>query len=192
MKNNFVKRLYKQSRMFKDFFKGLSKFFTTQRVILLVVFVALAYILYNYSNFKGSVTDGYDGGMSKPSLVQTNSITSSPAPLISEPTAPIVGSSSAGGYNSLNTGNPSDLLPQDKNSQFSDFNMLNQGNITMPDLLDAGYLIGLDTIGQSLRNANLQERSDPIIPKSDVGPWNNSTIEPDLGRVPLEIGVGLR
>jgi hypothetical protein len=192
MKNNFVKRLYKQSRMFKDFSKGFAKFFTTQRVILLVVFVVLAYVLYNYSSFKGSVMDGYDGGMSHPSLVQTNSIMSTPAPLISEPTAPIIGSSSTGGYNSLNTGNPSDLLPQDKNSQFSDFNMLNQGNITMPDLLDAGYLIGLDTIGQSLRNANLQERSDPIIPKSDVGPWNNSTIEPDLGRVPLELGVGLR
>jgi hypothetical protein len=70
--------------------------------------------------------------------------------------------------------------------------MLNQGNIAMPDLLDAGYLIGLDTIGQTLRNANYQERSDPIIPKVDVGPWNNSTIDPDLGRVPLEIGFGLR
>ena len=66
--------------------------------------------------------------------------------------------------------------------------MINQGNIVMPDLLDAGYLIGLDTIGQSLRNPNYQERSDPIIPKMNVGPWNNSTIEPDIGRVPLEIG----
>jgi hypothetical protein len=62
----------------------------------------------------------------------------------------------------------------------------------MPDLLDAGYLIGLDTIGQTLRNANLQERSDPIIPKTNVGPWNNSTIEPDFGRVPLELGAGLQ
>jgi len=36
----------------------------------------------------------------------------------------------------------------------------------------------------------LQLRSDPIIPKSNIGPWNQSTIEPDIGRVPLEIGVG--
>jgi hypothetical protein len=62
----------------------------------------------------------------------------------------------------------------------------------MPDLLQAGYHIGLDTIGQTLRNANLQLRSDPIIPKQEVGPWNHSTIEPDLGRVPLEIGVGMQ
>jgi hypothetical protein len=29
-----------------------------------------------------------------------------------------------------------------------------------------------------------------VIPKAEVGPWNKSTIEPDLGRVPLELGVG--
>ena len=102
---------------------------------------------------------------------------------------PIMTSAPAtGGYNAGNTVVPADLLPKDNNTQFGDFNMLNQGNIVMPDLLDAGYLIGLDTIGQTLRNANLQERSDPIIPKTNVGPWNNSTIEPDFGRVPLELG----
>jgi hypothetical protein len=63
---------------------------------------------------------------------------------------------------------------------------------TTPDLLQAGYHIGLDTIGQTLRNANLQLRSDPIIPKMEVGPWAQSTIEPDIARVPLEIGVGGR
>jgi hypothetical protein len=58
----------------------------------------------------------------------------------------------------------------------------------MPDLLKAGHHIGLDTIGQTLRNANLQLRSDPIISKAEVGPWNQSTIETDYARVPLEIG----
>jgi hypothetical protein len=67
---------------------------------------------------------------------------------------------------------------------------MNQGNVAMPDLLQAGYHIGLDTIGQTLRNANLQLRSDPIINKAAVGPWNQSTIEPDLARVPLEVGQG--
>ena len=84
---------------------------------------------------------------------------------------------------------PSDLLPQDQNSQWATLNPVSQGNVAVPDLLQAGYHIGLDTIGQSLRNANLQLRSDPIISKDDVGPWNQSTIEPDLGRVPLEIAA---
>jgi hypothetical protein len=38
----------------------------------------------------------------------------------------------------------------------------------------------------------LQLRSDPIIQKQDIGPWNQSTIEPDLARVPLEVGYGAR
>jgi len=199
--NNFVERLYKQNRMFKEFSKGIFKFFTTQRVILLVVFLVLAYILYTYSNSKGMVTDGYAGGMDSTSGPQLPTIVPQATAPAMKPTtsnimndsaSAIIGSSTTGSYTARDTGNPSDLLPQDKNSQFSDFNMLNKGNVVMPDLLDAGYLIGLDTIGQSLRNANLQERSDPIIPKSNVGPWNHSTIEPDLGRVPLELGCGLR
>jgi hypothetical protein len=69
-------------------------------------------------------------------------------------------------------------------------NPVNQGNPITPDLLQAGYHIGLDTIGQTLKNPNYQLRSDPYIPKAAVGPWNQSTYEPDLMRVPLEVGCG--
>ena len=65
---------------------------------------------------------------------------------------------------------------------------LKSGNAAMPDLLKAGHHIGLDTIGQTLRNANLQLRSDPIVPKAEVGPWNQSSYESDTMRQPLEVG----
>ena len=58
------------------------------------------------------------------------------------------------------------------------------------NLLRAGYHAGIDTIGSTLRNSNLQLRSEPPNPTSKVSPWMNSTIEPDLMRVPLEIGCG--
>ena len=88
--------------------------------------------------------------------------------------------------------NPSDLLPADANSQWSSLNpsTVNQGDMLAADMLQAGYHTGLDTIGQSMKNANLQERSDPPIPKQNVGPWNQSTNEPDVFRRPLEIGSG--
>ena len=94
------------------------------------------------------------------------------------------------GYTTQSVANPSDLLPKDENSDFAALNpsSMNKGDVLMPDLLQAGHHIGVDTIGQSLRNANLQLRSDPIISKSDIGPWNQSTIEADFGRVPLELG----
>jgi hypothetical protein len=86
--------------------------------------------------------------------------------------------------------NPAELLPLDTNSQWAQLNPSGKGDLANINLLKAGYHIGIDTIGQTLRNANLQIRSEPPNPQLSVGPWNQSTIEPDFMRVPLEIGVG--
>ena len=86
--------------------------------------------------------------------------------------------------------NPSDLLPKDNNSQWAQLNPAGKGDLANINLLKAGYHIGIDTVGQTLRNANLQIRSEPANPQVNVGPWNLSTITPDLLRVPLELGQG--
>ena len=51
-------------------------------------------------------------------------------------------------------------------------------------------MTGLNTVGSNKRNKNLQDRSEFVIPQNNVGPWNQSTIEPDLMRKPFEIGQG--
>ena len=89
-----------------------------------------------------------------------------------------------------NIQNPAELLPKDSNSQWAQLNPSGKGELANVNLLKAGYHIGIDTIGQSLRNANLQIRSEPPNPQLNVGPWNTSTIEPDFMRPPLEIGSG--
>ena len=89
-----------------------------------------------------------------------------------------------------NIQNPAELLPKDSNSQWAQLNPSGKGDLANINLLKAGYHIGIDTIGQTLRNANLQIRSEPPNPQLNVGPWNNSTIEPDFMRVPLELGSG--
>ena len=48
------------------------------------------------------------------------------------------------------------------------------------------YAIG--TQSQSLRNGNLQLRSEPANPQTMVCPWSQSTINPDANRPQLEIG----
>lgn len=178
--------------MFKSIQSGLSKFFTKERVLILIIFVILAWALLSYSGSKTNLYDNMDVGMTSGS--GTSSII--PQPTVS---SNVVSDSSVSnntsvpsGYNSQSVSNPSHLLPVDQNSAWSALNpnTMNSGSIIMPDLLQAGYHIGLDTIGQTLRNPNLQLRSDPLISKQDIGPWNNSTIEADYGRVPLEIGVG--
>jgi hypothetical protein len=89
-----------------------------------------------------------------------------------------------------NIQNPAELLPKDSNSQWAQLNPSGKGELSNINLLKAGYHIGIDTIGQTLRNANLQIRSEPPNPQLSVGPWNQSTIEPDFMRVPLELGSG--
>jgi hypothetical protein len=86
--------------------------------------------------------------------------------------------------------NADQLLPKDNNTQFQQLNPQGGGPLENISLLQAGYHNGIDTIGSSLRNSNLQVRSEPPNPTSKVSPWMNSTIEPDLMRTPLELGCG--
>jgi hypothetical protein len=86
--------------------------------------------------------------------------------------------------------NPAELLPKDSNNQWAQLNPSGKGDLANVNLLKAGYHIGIDTIGQTLRNANLQIRSEPPNPQLYVGPWNQTTIQPDFMRPPLEIGSG--
>ena len=83
---------------------------------------------------------------------------------------------------------PSELLPGNANSKWAQVNPAGQGELGDQNFLSAGYHIGVNTVGQSLRNANLQFRSDPPNPQVKVSPWMQSTIEPDTNRKPLEIG----
>lgn len=92
--------------------------------------------------------------------------------------------------NNVSNQNPADLLPKDTNSQWAQLNPAGKGDLANVNLLKAGYHIGIDTVGQSLRNANLQIRSEPPNPQVSVGPWMQSTITPDLMRPPLELGQG--
>lgn len=72
---------------------------------------------------------------------------------------------------------PADLLPS--SAAVADFENkfpTGEGEATDKNFLIAGYNIGINTVGSSLKNANQQLRSDPFIPRKDVGPWNQSTI----------------
>ena len=81
--------------------------------------------------------------------------------------------------------NPSDLLPKDNNSEWASMNPATKG-LEGQTFLDPNQKIGM--MSQSLRNANQTLRSDPPIPQVQVGPFLNTTIEPDTNRRPLDIG----
>ena len=83
---------------------------------------------------------------------------------------------------------PEDLLPGKSDNTWSQVNPSTQGNLGDQNFLKAGYHVGINTVGQSLRNANLQLRSEPANPQMKVSPWLQSTIGPDTNRKAMEIG----
>ena len=84
---------------------------------------------------------------------------------------------------------PSELLPKDMNSIWAEQNPMGPGSLKGKNFLSAGALIGVNTVGQSLRNANLQIRSEPPNPQASVSIFNQSTISPDISHRPLDIGA---
>lgn len=125
---------------------------------------------------------------------------SSKPPMAANPIGMNSGPANAAGIQTVTSGvpsscnrqeiaNPSELLPRQDN-EYGNMNENGSGDLQNVNLLRAGYHAGIDTVGSTLRNSNLQLRSEPPNPTSKVSPWMNSTIEPDLMRVPLEIGCG--
>jgi len=167
------------TEILKNVSNGTQGFFTINKVMIILFALITIWLLTQYSGDKFTSVDAMETG--------TDASAGASAPADKAPEVAV------GAAQALGTiANPNELLPVDQNSQWAALNPVNmsQGNILNGDMLQAGYHIGLDTIGQSMKNANLQLRSDPIIPKQDVGPWNQSTYEPDYARVPLEVGYG--
>ena len=194
--------------------KDLQKSIKTHHVLALLGLLVLGVVFTQYSNRKGSVINsmtnldvGANTTPNKAAAQQQQYVTdvSGPSNGAVSPANPagqnevfssVSGEISTSGYglppscSRQPVVNPDELLPKDENSQWAQLNPRGNGELNNVNLLQAGYLYGINTVGSSLRNANLQLRSEPPNPQVQVSPWLNSTIEPDLMRVPLELGVG--
>ncbi len=83
--------------------------------------------------------------------------------------------------------NVKDFLPVEENKKWfdTDFSQAKH-NIKDDKLINVDrYVIGINTVGQSLKNASYDIRGTVANPKTTVSPWNNSTIEPDYNLKPL-------
>lgn len=179
-------------------------------ILIIVGVVVVAGLLLKYNSDKGLVSDG----MSNNPFANVSEINSVVAG--AQPEQPQVGATEASNIgakpvattdgdqylavNGLSSGkkpgntcndqpmmDPKELLPADKNNEWS--NIMPNHDLKNIHMINAGHHIGINTVGSSLRNANLQVRSEPVIPQANIGPWNNTTIEPDNMRRGFEIGA---
>jgi len=181
---------------------SLKKLWNDYGIGAIFVLLILAYVATLFANYLSN--KGMSGSESNQTMPQQYKNSNQQASASVRPAEPLgqneVFASANGATTSMpgipsscsnpNVQNPAELLPKDSNSQWAQLNPSGKGDLSNINLLKAGYHIGIDTIGQTLRNANLQIRSEPPNPQLNVGPWNQSTIEPDFMRPPLEIGAG--
>lgn len=182
------------------FLQNLQKSIKAHHLLVLGIVVAVI-ALAIYSSHKSKVMDMMSN---QDRSAEANKVhTAAHANSTVKPSAPLgenEGPASVNGLKSRDAGlsncskqamqDPASLLPKDENSEWARLNPSGNGSLENVNLLKAGHHIGIDTIGNTLRNANLQVRSEPANPQVNVGPWNNTTIQPDLMRVPLELGCG--
>lgn len=121
-----------------------------------------------YSNLKGSMSGNYDNYMLiDPSIPKDPKF---------DKVMP---------KDSRKTLSSNELLPVEENDKWfqnpnSKFNLLEAVSLEIPEIK-----IGIDTVGQSRKNATYDLRTAPPNPKFVVSPWSNSTIEPDYNTKPL-------
>ena len=178
-------------------FAKMFKKVSSSQVLIIVAAVVLIVALMSYSSNKGSDGMSVPGGNGQSGGVPPQGVT----PSTVSPALPLGQNEKPLSVNGLTTtsnlpsscsqqpvDDPSQLLPSDQNSKWAQLNPQGSGDLQNVNLLQAGTHMGINTVGTSLRNANLQLRSEPANPQLNVGPWMNSTIEPDARSQQFEIG----
>lgn len=156
-------------------FRKVTKFIKTNHILAVLGFLVLLVAITQFSARKLNVTDNMHVSLSPsplaPSVVPSDANTGTQY-------SPVQSNNVNGNDKAVvNTVSPNDLLPKTTDTSLQGAG----GDLTNVNMLKSGHHIGINTVGSSNRNSNLQLRADPAIPKSNtpVCPWNNSTIEPD-------------
>ena len=162
-------------------------------VIGILALALLAYAFLNYSKVKNSPLLGVDKSLSPASYPDEKPSNDAPVSGAAANAAEISGMGSS--VNNMmhlkkDSVDPRELLPNDNNNEFAKMNPAGAGSLNGINMLNAGNhaFDMLSSTSSSLRNANLQLRSEPPNPQGKVGPWNQTTITPDTSRRQLEIG----
>ena len=185
--------------MAKSLFERIGKTVMDNGYLFLVLLLGIVFLgVYSTSKWAASVSgmdSGIDMSEEEKMLEESKASFEASKPLgTNEEYAKVTGmSTNTAGLSSscatVPTLDPSELLPSDSNSEWAKLNPSGQGELGSVNLLKSGYHSQINTIATApMRNSNLQVRSDPPVPKENVGPFLNSTIEPEQGRPCLEIG----
>jgi hypothetical protein len=187
-----------------DFFKNLDKYIKDWHILTFLGLLVLGYVVYEYSGRQNLLVSNYQGVNSQNVAPR---VVSSPSTSANAQSAQASGAVLPAGLDALqdnlngpaqlgqvpstispvptnNMGNqqmidPSELLPSDSNSAWVTGQSVSPGMSGM-NLLDSRNLsIGMQS--QTLRNANQQLRSDPVIPAGPAPCFQTTITKEDTG-----------
>lgn len=160
-----------------NFTKTLKKLKTSHYIFFFLV-VAVVFLLFNYDSAKSLVSEKYSGKNAlKPASVSNNDDLEDYDANGNFASVQNVSGDSV--PNNVPSIDPAELLPKDENSEWSELNANAPNNIATNMLTPM--------VSQSNPIPNLQVRTDPHIPQSHVGPWNNTTVTPQQNHRNFEI-----
>ena len=141
-----------------------------ETILAVIAFGAIVFMMYYYGSNKSvsGMSGSPLGGAQPPDLFASNA-------------------ASADGTQTNTTESPGSLLPKDANTAWAS-QAGGNGPLNGISFLKAGSLVGINTVGSTMKNANLQIRSEYPNPRNQVGPWNQSTIETNEMYPCFEIG----
>lgn len=146
----------------------LMKKTSTSHYIFLFLVVAVVFLLFNYDSAKSLFSEKYSvNNALKPATIE-NSEELNDYDLNGNYAA--VQNVSDDSVSNVPSIDPAELLPSDEHTEWSELNP------NAPNSIEINLLKPM--VSQSNKNPNLQVRSEPVIPQSHVGPWNNTTITP--------------
>ena len=174
--------------------KNVQKSIKAHHVLAIVGLAVAIYAVYRYNTQKSTKSEGLLSGAlvsSEPDNLRTGMIQTGisedyapvnkqPNKVKTTPMDPITPDSIKG----KTITNPADLLPVDDNNEWAKLNPTSQQDSTNQNMLNPRNNFGVDA--GLTRNSNRQLRSEPANPTTVVGPWMNTTMEPDTYRLPLD------
>jgi hypothetical protein len=176
-----------------------SELFTTKNIIIFIIVVILIVAIFYYwrsrttglEKFSNS-TDGSRTPPGKAGVYPTAA--SGAAPFKTQQTTGVDTPDVGSALPNRTPTNPSDLLPSNTGANWGNLYPVqtDNGGVYVPSLVDASFAIGINSIGNVNKNSVLELRSQPIITKQAVSPWNNSSYTEDLSRIGLDIAPTTR
>jgi len=160
---------------------------TSRNIIIFFVILIIILGIYWFSTRRGSFRffENFENATTPPTTA------SNTAPFQTTQTMNLDKPDSASGVPNRALTDPSQLLPNSKGADWGNlYPVQNDGGVYVPSLTDPSFQIGINTISSTLKNASLDIRSQPIIPKVQLSPWNNSSFVPDLGKISLDPSIG--